>query len=322
LITGRNEYRKNKTSMTIHKKTSSLKTLPSVRQLRAFVAVYQSGHLSAAAEMLSLTQPAVTVLLRELEEKLGVRLFDRTTRTLRRTDAAAEAMVFAERALAELEAMGRSMADLADSRRGRVRIAATSTVAQTLLPKAMHRFMALHPGVKVQIDDCAPGEFVERIASERVDFGVGTLEAPIPGLEERVFLHDWLVAAVPAESGFAAGRPVTWKQLAAHALITVKPGYGVRRRIDQAAADAGVQLRIEHEVSLLTTALAMAAGGLGIAVVPGSILAHTPYPQLSARRLIRPSVARNTAVVLKTDRALPPAALAFSELLAREFGQR
>ncbi|MCJ0765445.1 LysR family transcriptional regulator [Variovorax terrae] len=299
-----------------------MKHLPSVRQLRAFVAVYQSGHLSAAAEMLSLTQPAVTVLLRELEEKLGVRLFDRTTRTLRRTDAAAEAIAYAERALAELDAMGASMAELAGSRRGRLRIAATSTVAQTLLPRAVRRFMDLYPQVQVLIDDCAPGEFVEHVLGERVDLGVGTLEAPTAGLREQVFLRDGLAAVALASAAFADGRPITWKQLAALPLITVKPGYGVRRRIDQAAETAQVKLTVVHEVSLLTTAIALASSGLGVAVVPASTAAAAPYPGLAVRRLVRPSVERNTAVVFKPERSLPPPAQAFADLLAREFGQR
>ncbi len=299
-----------------------MKGVPSVRQLRAFVAVYYSGHVSAAAEQLALSQPAVTVLLRELEDRLGVRLFDRTTRTLRRTDAAAEAIAYAERALAELEALGTSMAELSGSRRGRVRIAATSTIAQTLLPAAVRRFQDLHPGVKVTIDDCAPGEFVETILGERVDLGIGTLEGPLAGLQEEVFVHDRLSAVAIAGPGFEPGTPITWKQLAALPVITVRPGYGVRRRIDRAADKAGVTLAIEHEVSLLTTAVAMAASGLGVAVVPASILIPAQYPQLTARPLTRPSVERSTAVVFKQDRSLPPPARAFADLLAREFGSR
>jgi DNA-binding transcriptional LysR family regulator len=306
--------------MAIHQKTLSLKSLASVRQLRAFVAVYHTGHLSAAAEQLSLTQPAVTVLLRELEEKLGVRLFDRTTRTLRRTEAATEAIEYAQRVLSELEGLGASMAQLAGSGRGRVRIAATSTIAQTLLPPVVRRFQDAYPGVKLVIDDCAPDEFVERILAERVDLGLGTLEAATPGLVETVVLRDTLCAVAPASPVFVDGRTITWKQLAALPLVTVRAGYGVRRRIDQAAEEAGVTLQMVHEVSLLTTALALAASGLGTAVVPGSILVRAQYPQLASRRLVRPQVERNTAVVHKQERSLSPAAQAFAQLLARELG--
>jgi LysR family transcriptional regulator, carnitine catabolism transcriptional activator len=299
--------------MAIHKKPLSMRTLPSVRQLRAFVAVYHAGQVSAAAEQLALTQPAVTVLLRELEDKLGVKLFDRSSRSLRRTEAALEAIGYAERVLGELEAMGRSMAEVAGARRGRVRIAATSTVAQTLLPDAVRAFLAEHPEVKVEVEDVAPTEFVETLLTERVDFGVGTLESAVPGLREQVFLEDALAAVAPESADFPAGKPITWKQLAALPLVTVKPGYGVRRRIDAAAETAGVQLRIVHEVALLTTAVAMAGSGLGVAVVPASLV--VPGSPLAVRRLTRPAVPRNVAVISKQERSLSPAAKAFAQVL-------
>ncbi len=292
-----------------------MRSTPSIRQLRAFIAVYRCGQIAAAADQLALTPPAVTVLLRELETKLGVRLFDRTTRSLRRTAAATQAIAYAERALAELTSLGASMADLAQGRHGRLRIAATSTVAQTLLPAAIRRFTQHHPGIAIEIDDCAPGEFVERITSDHVDLGVGTLEAPLAGLEERIFLRDWLVAAAPADTGFVDGRAMTWKQLAGLPAITVRPGYGVRRRIEQAAAQAGVTLHVAHEVSLLTTALAMASAGLGVAVVPASIVPHTPGPALAMRKLVRPTAERPIAVIRRRDRAQTAAAAAFSAVL-------
>lgn len=286
-----------------------------MRQLRAFVAIYHTGQVSAAAELLALTQPAVTVLLRQLEERLGVRLFDRSTRSLRRTEAANEAIVYVERALRELESLGSSMAELSGARRGRLTIATTSTIAQTLLPPMLRRFLDLHPALHVDIQDVAPTDFVETLMSGGIDFGIGTLEAPVPGLRERVFLRDSLVAAAPPGPGFDAGRPISWKQLAALPLVVVKSGYGVRRRIEAAAESAGVRLQVAHEVSLLSTALAMAASGLGVAVVPGSLLPHAGHPQLVARRLVRPTVERHTAVVHLQARLIAPAAQAFVNLL-------
>ncbi|MEJ7930550.1 LysR family transcriptional regulator [Ramlibacter sp. AN1015] len=300
--------------MAIHKKP--LSALPSVRQLRAFLTVYQVGSVSAAAEQLALTQPAVTVLLRELEARLGLRLFDRSTRALRPTEAAAEAAGYAQRALAELEGMASRMRELAQGRTGRVRLAATATVAATLLPPAMQAFRALHPEVKVEVEEVAPEGFVELLLSERVDFGVGTIEAPVAALREEVFMRDALVVVARADTvAFPAGASMTWKQLAPRPVVTVKPGYGIRRRIDEAARAAGVQLRIEHEVSLLTTALAMAAHGLAAAIVPASVAAQAAWPHLLTRRLVRPAVDRPIGIVWKRDRSLSPAARAFAEVL-------
>ncbi|WP_285414343.1 LysR family transcriptional regulator [Variovorax sp. efr-133-TYG-130] len=307
--------------MSIHK--ASLYFLPSVRQLRAFVAVYQSGSVSAAARELSLTQPAVSVLLKELEERLGLRLFDRSTRILRRTEAASQVIDYAERALTELHAMAAATRRLTDVSEGRIRVAATAAVAQTLLPHALRQFEREHPGITIEIFEVTPSDFVEAVAAERVDFAVGTLEAPVPGLREDAVMHDVLVAAAGTSDGFPEGTSMTWRQLSALPIVTVRPGYGIRRKIEIAAAEAGVSLRIAHEVTLLGTAVALAASGLGVTVVPSSVVARTPG--LAIRRLTRPIVERVISIVTKHERSLSPASEAFAKFLRRtslEFATR
>jgi DNA-binding transcriptional LysR family regulator len=302
--------------MPIHKQP--LSALPSVRQLRALVAIYHTGSVSAAARELALTQPAVTVLLRELEERLGVKLFDRSTRILRRTEAATQALGHAERALAELQALTASMSELSGLHRGRVRVAATAAIAQTLLPTALRPFQERHPCVQVEVHEVAPTEFVETVMAERVDFGVGTLESPVVGLVEELLVRDTLVAAALPSDTFKGGTQLTWKQLAALPLVTVRSGYGVRGRIEAAAKKAGVTLNIAHEVTLLGSAVAFAANGLGVAVAPASVIAHEP--RLVTRRLTRPTVERAISIVARRERSPSPAAHAFSQALREVAG--
>ncbi|MBN8756573.1 MAG: LysR family transcriptional regulator [Variovorax sp. 67-131] len=298
-------------SVAIHKQP--LSSLPSVRQLRAFVAIYHTGSISAAAQELALTQPAVTMLLRELETKLGMSLFDRHTRALHRTDAATRAIGFAQRALAEMEGLSTSMSELAGLHAGRVRVVATAAVAQAMLPPAMRRFLEKHPEVSLEIEEVGPADFVNAIDNSQVDFGVGTLEAPVAGLREEVLVRETLVAAALRSPTFTGGVPMTWKQLSALPLVTVRSGYGIRGRIDAAAREAGVQLRIAHEVSLLSTAVALAANGLGVVVLPPSIVAHET--KLVTQRLMRPTIERVIGVHLHKERSLSPAAKAFLQVL-------
>ncbi|MBO9650569.1 MAG: LysR family transcriptional regulator [Variovorax sp.] len=297
--------------MTIHKQP--LSSLPSVRQLRAFVAVYHTGSVSAAAQELSLTQPAVTMLLRELETRLGVSLFDRHTRAIHRTDAATRAIGYAQRALAEMEGLSTSMSELAGLHAGRVRVVATAAVAQAMLPPAMRKFIDKHPGVSLEIDEVAPADFVKAIEANQADFGVGTLENSESGLREEVLIRETLVAASLPSPAFPGGIPMTWKQLSALPLVTVRSGYGIRGRIEAAARDAGVELKVAHEVSLLATAVALAANGLGVVVVPPSIVAHET--KLVTQRLIRPTIERVIGVHFRRERSLSPAADAFLQVL-------
>lgn len=292
----------------------SLRQAVSVRQLRAFVAVYHSASISAAADALALTQPAVTVLIKDMEDRLGVRLFDRTSRSMRRTEAAEKAFLHAQRVLGELKALNENMAALASGRDGHIRIAATSTVAQTVLPPIIRQFLNVRPTVRVAVNDCAPSEFAESLLREQADIGVGTLEGDVPGLIQRVVLEDPL-CAVASRDEFRDAGEISWDELSAYPIIAVRGGYGIRRSIDVAAMTAGVELHVEYEVSLLTTALSMAASGLGVALVPKSVLDTAQFASLAGRRLTSPEVSRALAIVYCEGRSMSPAAQAFADVL-------
>jgi DNA-binding transcriptional LysR family regulator len=288
---------------------------PSVRQLRAFRAVYQLGKLSAAAEQLALSQSAVSVLIRQLEEGLGARLFDRTTRSLRPTAAAVEALAVVERILRDVDALGTGLRDLGALRRGRVAVAVTPTLGEILLPAVMKRFAKLHPGIHVMIDDCAPEHFVERIVAEQVDFGLGTPEGAAADVDTEKMVGDWLALVCRPEHPLASRRQVRWSDLAGMPVITVRPGYGIRSLIDGTAARAGVALEVRHEVAFLSTALWMTQCGLGCSIMPSAYARNGAYPELVVQRLLQPTVSRDISLVTRRGRLLSPAAQAFAQVM-------
>jgi DNA-binding transcriptional LysR family regulator len=292
---------------------------PSVRQLRAFRAVYQLRKVSAAAEQLSLTQSAVSVLIRQLEEGLDTRLFDRTTRSLSPTSAAQEAIVVAERILRDVESLGAGLTDLSDLRRGRVSLAVTPTLGEILLPRVVKRFRAKHPHIQVVIDDCSPDQFVSRVVGEHVDLGLGTPERAAAGVDTQRLLVDHLALVCRKDHALARRRVVRWADLDGHPLITVRPGYGIRPLIDGAAAQAGVQLQVVNEVTFLSTALWMVQCGLGAAVMPSAYARPSARESLVVRKLNKPVVSRDIAVVTKRGRSLSPAAAALVAALSAEW---
>src|SRR6187551_2011359 len=114
---------------------------PSIRQLRAFVEVHRLRKLSAAAEKLFVTQSAVSMLIRQLEDGLGARLFDRTTRSLQPTAAATDMLPTAERILRDVDALSGGFRDLSTLERGRICVAITPTLASFLMPAAVRSFL-------------------------------------------------------------------------------------------------------------------------------------------------------------------------------------
>jgi DNA-binding transcriptional LysR family regulator len=291
---------------------------PTLRQLRAFHAVYQLRKLSAAAEQLSVTQSAVSVLIRQMEEGLGARLFDRTTRSLRPTQAANEAVVVAERILRDVEALGAGVRDLAALKRGRVCLAVTPTLAQILLPRVIRRFSSLHPDISVVIDDCAPDQFVSRIVGDHVEFGIGTPERAAADVDSATLVRDHLALVCNREHPLAGSKPLRWADLAGHGVITVRPGYGIRPLIDATAARAGVVLSVVNEVSFLSTALWMTASGLGASIMPAAYASASDDKSLVVRALTAPRVSRDISVVTRRGRSLSPACERFIEVMRKE----
>lgn len=290
---------------------------PTIRQLRAFLAVYQLKQLSAAAQRLFVTQSAVSMLIRQLEEGLDTRLFDRTTRSLKATAAAEQMMMTVERILRDVDSLSNDFRELATLERGRVTLAITPTLAAFLLPDAMRAFNEQHPGVRVLVNDCAPDQFVSRIIGEHVDFGIGTPERPGPEVEVQRLMRDHLAVVCRDDHPLAKARVVRWSDLGGHPVITVRPGYGVRPLIDGTAAEAGVALDVVNEVSFLSTAIWMTAAGMGASIMPSAFARAEADPSLVIKVLSSPRVARDISIVTKRGHSLSAAARAFIDALKR-----
>lgn len=286
-----------------------------IKQLRAFVAVYQLRGLSTAASELCVTQSAVSVLIRQMEQDLGVRLFDRTTRSLRPTPAADGAIDTAQRVLREIDSLGTGLSDLSALRRGRVTVACTPALARILLPDAINHFAKAYPDVHVDVDDCAPDQFFARLLGEHADFGLGTPDRAGEGVQMQRLMSDHLSVICRTDSPLAARASVSWKQLDGLPVIAVRHGYGVRSLIDQSAARAGIQLNVAHEVSLLSTALWMTSCGMAPSVMPAAYVNYGRDPALVAKPLIGPKVSRDIYVLVKAGRSLSPAAQQFVSVL-------
>ena len=293
----------------------------SLKQLRAFVAVYRLRRLAQAAAQLAITPSAVSMLIRQCESALDTPLFDRSTRQLEPTAAAHEAVRLAERILEDVSHFDGSFREKRALRSRRVHLAVTPAVAGALLPSAVRSFVQANPHIRLVIDDCAPDQFVQRIVSEQVEFGIGTPEHSGPEIETRTLVEDRLCLVCPDDHPLAQRRRVRWADLKGVPLIAVRPGYGVRRIIDDTAARVGVQLQISNEVGFIASALWMTASGLGVSIWPAALVRNAPQGNLVVRPLVAPVVSRSISVVYKRGRPLSAACEAFVQTLADDLAQ-
>ncbi len=289
-----------------------------LKQLRAFVTVYRLHKLAAAADRLSVTPSAVSVLLRQIEASLKIRLFDRTTRSLEPTSAAHEAIGSAERILQSVAQLESSCRDLTERRRGQVHLAVTPAVGMALMPQTARAFARAYPDIRVVIDDCAPDQFLSRIQTDQVEFGIGTPENIDEAIQVRTLVDDKLFVVCAADNALVRKRQVRWADLASVPLVMVRPGYGVRRIIDQVAGKVGIELQIANEVNFLASALWMVSSGLGASILPSALLIQPHFGNLVARPLVKPAVSRAISLVTKRGRSLSPASQSFAEMLMRD----
>jgi DNA-binding transcriptional LysR family regulator len=286
-----------------------------LRQIRAFVAVARTGRFALAAERLHVTPSALSMLIRELETQLELRLFDRHTRMVRLTEAGVEFLPVAERSLEDLEQAVVSSRDLATLKRGRVRVATSTVLAGTLLPWAAREFIERNPGMRFVLKDIAEEEIRYRVKTSDVDFGIGTALDPDPELLELPLLEDRLVALLGDRHPLAAKRVVGWRELAGHPLVMLGSGSPLRTLVERALAEAGVVASPAFEVSFSSTVISMVAAGLGVAALPINARQVSPKVKVRARPLVRPVIVRRVCLLMRKEVGPTPAAAAFRSFL-------
>ncbi len=285
------------------------------RQLEAFIAVAETHNFTRASARLRMAQPMVSGLVRDLEAELGFRLFDRTTRRVQLTGAAAEFLGDARRLSQDMEDALRRARDVGARRRGLIKVGAPPLLAAALLPKAIHALAQSSPGVAVTVVDRSVAAIHELLTSGDIDLAVGTFRRNEDGVVRIPLVAYMFALLCRADHPLAAIPRPRWRDLAGAPLIALRRGNGIREQIEQGYVAAGLAADPAFELDQLTTIFAMVEAGFGITVLPLYALSALPTRSLVARELIDPNVTREIDVAHREDRSLSPAAAEFARLL-------
>ena len=289
-----------------------------LKQLRAVSEVFRTGGFSAAAGDLHITQSAVSVLIRQAEETLGVRLFDRTTRSLTPTQAAENVVGLIDRMLADLDAIQETARGFRDLERGTVRLTATPATGMTLLPVTVRRFRQAHPNVTLAIRDCAPNRFFVDIAEQRADFGIGTRPSDAALFDWHPLVEDPLCLICSVRHPFARRSEVRWTDLADEPLILSHRDYGVRDAVERTMQAHGLTPRVQAEIGFLGSAAWMSGCDMGMAILPRRLAAAQPTEDCLSIPLVDPVVTRAAGIVSRRGHAFSPAATRFLGMLEED----
>ncbi|MFP5514950.1 MAG: LysR substrate-binding domain-containing protein [Alphaproteobacteria bacterium] len=289
--------------------------LQGVRHIKAFVAVARLGSFTRAAAEVNVSQPALTVQIRQLETSLGVRLFDRNKRQVVLTQAGRDLLPALQRVLSELDAVMSASHDLAGLRRGSVSIATLPSVAAGLLPTAIRRFMTDHPNIDVKVQDVVAEQIVKLVKAEEVDFGIGTRVGADRDVEITDFLSDRMCAFLPQDHPLADRRPLLLKDVAAYPLILTARGTSVRTLVERALEKEGLEVSVTCEANYMSTAVGMVRAGLGVSVLPESAIEAASCEGMRIEPIRTPGLTRRIGLIRKSNRSLSPAAERFVHLL-------
>ncbi len=286
--------------------------------LRAFIAVADLGSFVAAAQALHLSQPALSRRVDKLEQALGFKLFERTTRKVELNAMGRSFMPRARHVLNELENALLGMTELSDRLRGQVTVACVPSAVGAFVARGLGEFHRQFPRIRVNLMDDTATNVLLAVARSEADFGISYLGTQEPDLEFDPLVEEDFVLACPADHALAHRKTVTWSEMAEFENVMLAPGTGNRMLLDQALASTTGKKSSQIwscEVRHVPALVALIEAGIGIGAVPRFSIAQTTHSQLVTVPLTEPRVARMVGVIKPRGRPLSPAAQAFRDLL-------
>ncbi len=292
-----------------------------LRHIRAFLTAARTGNFTRAAAEMHISQSAFTVQIRQLEDALGVALFDRSKRRVALTSAGRELLVPLERVLVDVESIVSCTRELAGLRRGIVHVGVLPSMAVGLLPEAIRKFSQVHPGITVQVSDIVGEKLIEAVKKEEVDFGVGCRIRVDREIRTTPLFADRLCAFVPKAHLLARQESVGLRELAGYPLIVTGKDSSARELLEKSLKREKIPLKIAYSVNYMTTAVGLVRVGLGVAVLPESTGSLEPAAQVRRIAITHPTLSRRIEIIQRKDRSLSPAALKLAEILGEAGGK-
>jgi DNA-binding transcriptional LysR family regulator len=261
-----------------------------IRQLQHFVAVAEEKQFTRAAQRMHIVQSALSSSIRRLEEELDAKLFVRSTRQVRLTDAGRILLTRARTALDSIREARDAVAAVRDLELGTLNIGTVQTLPAFLdLPSLIERFHAEHPGVEVRLRQGSSTDLIEKIRSGRLDLAFLPISESPDDIETDMIACEALVIGCAPDHPLAGAKNVALAALTDEPFVDFEPDWGTRKLIDRAFLASGIARRIAFEVSDLETLLELVSRGMGIALLPEAI-AQARRPSLGIAELAQPEI--------------------------------
>jgi DNA-binding transcriptional LysR family regulator len=272
-------------------------------RLAAFAHVVELGSFSAAAERLDLSQPAVSLQIRELEKQVGVRLIERVGRRATPTAAGEELLGHTRRIRAAVDAALDAMARHAKGTVGRIRLGTGDTACIYFLPPVLRALRSKFPSLDIVVNTGNTPDILKSIEENTIDIGLVTLPAPGRMLDVQPLLDDEFVA-ITSQRAAALPDRVTAADLARLPVVLYESNANTRQLIDQWMIRAGISLKPVMELGSVEAIKELVGAGLGCSIIPRMALPTVSTPRRITVRSLHPRLYRKLAVVMRRDKPL------------------
>ena len=272
-------------------------------QLNTFADVAELGSFSAAAERAGISQPAVSLQVRQLERRLGLRLIERVGRRAQPTPAGSDLLVHARRIKEEVATALAAIAPHRTGALGRVRIGTGATACIYLLPAILRKLRERMPGLEITVQTGNTLDILKLLEANAIDLALVTLPAPGRSFEITKMYDDELVAVLPAGEGRPA-RPVTPGFLAEKPLLLFEAGGNTRRIVNEWFARAGHVPKPAMELGSVEAIKQLIGAGLGWSVLPKLAVSRADAQPHVLTAPLSPRLQRSLGLVLRRDKHL------------------
>ena len=286
-----------------------------LHQLRYFTAVADTRHFTRAAEREHVAQPSLSQQIRALERELGTELFHRARGHITLTDAGETLLPLARRILADTETARREVQEVAQLRRGRVRLGATPSLCTSLVPDVLRAFHDSYPGVEMVVREGGSRDLVRVLAAGELDLALVITPLPVqaPALTTTHLLReDLVVVSSPNRPAPVRRRRIRVADLRDTPLVMFRRGYDLRELTLNACRSAGFEPTLSVEGGEMDAVLGFVRAGLGLAVVPQMVADRSG---LRITAFAEPGLHRSVSVAHRGDVSPPRAARELARIL-------
>lgn len=285
-----------------------------LRHIRYLIAVADHGNFTRAADALHVSQPTLSLQVRQLEESLNVQLLDRSSRTVRPTDVGSVYIEHARRALRELAAGERAIDDVQTLVRGTLRLAMTPTLTPYLTGPLIAGYHTRHPGITLCIEEMTLDALVQALAADEVDLGIAFSTGDSNELESQALFKEELSVVVGAGHALARQRsPIAPAMLHGAAMAMLNVNFATRTHTDTYFQAQGVAPRVAVEVNTISALLEIVRRDELATILPCAITAERQ--DLRALALSPPLPHRTVVMLNRRDAYRSAAARAFAALV-------